>query len=254
MEKQTDSYTIAETFELPSKGLIYENPINSKVTLRSMTTEEEMKRLSSSETPYKTMSDIIESCMVNKPDISVYNMCLGDYQFLLHKLRIVTYGSDYKMSVRCPVCGKEFETTCNLDSLAPIVYDGDIEKLKTITLPATKKVIRLKLQTPRTLDNIAKRKKDIIKKNPEMTVDPGFMLTLTSIIDTIDDEKLDDVKLELFVRRLPMKDANFLMQSAVKLNESVGLNTDFECKCPSCGFEMLSTFRITPEFFGPSIN
>ena len=59
--------TIFESFTLPSKGLIYNKEIDPHVTLRSMTTMEEMKRLSPSDTPYKVMSDIIEACMQEKP-------------------------------------------------------------------------------------------------------------------------------------------------------------------------------------------
>ena len=58
--------TIWEGFTLPSKGLVYSKPINPNVELRSMTTAEEMERLSPSETPYKVMSSIIEKCMKEK--------------------------------------------------------------------------------------------------------------------------------------------------------------------------------------------
>lgn len=62
----SQNYTIAESYVLPSKGLIYDKEVNPKIKLRSMTTEEEMRRLSPSDTPYKTMCDIIESCMLEK--------------------------------------------------------------------------------------------------------------------------------------------------------------------------------------------
>ena len=44
-ERQT-KYTIAEGYELPSKGKIYSVPVNSHVELRSMSARDEMKRLS----------------------------------------------------------------------------------------------------------------------------------------------------------------------------------------------------------------
>lgn len=255
MKENENNYTISETYELPSKGLVYNTPIDPVITLRSMTTAEEMRRLSASDAPYKVMSDIIEACIVgDKPAIPVYDMCLGDYQYLLHKLRTVTYGADYKMTVKCPVCGKVFDTVCDLDALEVIKYDDNMEDLKTVSLPMSKTKVKLKMQTPRMLDEIAQRKKDLLKKNPEMTVDPGFLLTLESIIETVDGQALSTVAMEKFVRRLPMKDANILMQKEIKLNESVGLNTNFDSKCPACGFEMVSTFRITPEFFGPTID
>lgn len=251
-----ENYTIAEHYELPSKGLIYSHQFDPSVKLRSMTTQDEMKRLTNSDLQYKIMSEIIDDCIVDeKLPISSYDMCLGDYQYLLHRLRVVTYGPEYKMSVKCPVCGGVSDVVCDLDSLEKIEFEmEDIDKLKEVQLPTSNKAVTLKFQTPRILDNIAKRKKDLLKKNPESLVDPSFLLTLMSVIDTVDDKKLNEVQLEKFVRNLPMRDANILLQKAIKLNESVGLKTDFECKCKHCGFEMTSSFRITPEFYGPTID
>ena len=114
VERQTN-YTIAEGYTLPSKGKIYtEKMVNPHIELRSMTGREEMRRLSPSSTPLKTLADIIEDCCVEKPAIHVYDMSLGDYEFLLHKLRIVTYGEDYKVALRCPDCGELIEAVTKL--------------------------------------------------------------------------------------------------------------------------------------------
>ena len=113
-ERQTD-YTIAEGYTLPSKGKIYTETVNPNIELRSMTAREEMRRLSPSSTPLKTLADIIEDCCIEKPAVHVYDMSLGDYEFLLHKLRIVTYGEDYKVSLRCPECGETIETIAKLE-------------------------------------------------------------------------------------------------------------------------------------------
>jgi hypothetical protein len=85
-----NNYSIAEEYTLPSLGKVYTQKINPLVKLRSMTTEEEMKRLSPSERQYKNLCDIIDDCIVEPIGISAYDMCIADYQFLLHKLRIVT--------------------------------------------------------------------------------------------------------------------------------------------------------------------
>ena len=51
-ERQT-KYTIAEGYELPSKGKIYSVAVNPHVELRSMSARDEMKRLSPSSTQFK---------------------------------------------------------------------------------------------------------------------------------------------------------------------------------------------------------
>ena len=250
-----EKYTIAENYTLPSHGLIYGEAFDPDIKLRSMTAEDEMRRLTATETPYKVLCGIIEDCIVGeKPPVSVYDMCLGDYQFLLHRLRVVTYGSDYKMQVQCPVCGGISEQICDLDKLEVIEYNPEeYDSLKMIKLSDGKEV-ELRFQTPRILDGISKRKKELLAKNPAMLTDPGFLLTLMSFIKTIDGQVLDQMALERYVRNMPMRDANKLMQQAVKLNESIGLNTEFNCTCSHCNFEMNSTFRITSEFFGHTID
>ena len=91
-----------------------------------MTTEDEMRRLAPSDTSYKLMGEVIENCLVEKPGVGVYDMCLGDYQFLLHKLRVVTYGSDYRMTVTCPNCGETFEAKISLDDIIEIPFEEDL--------------------------------------------------------------------------------------------------------------------------------
>ena len=80
-------YTITGNFILPSKGKIYTPEIDPEVTLRTMTTAEEMKRMSSSDYPYKVMSNIIADCMVNGPDLNPYDMCLGSYSFIIKSFK-----------------------------------------------------------------------------------------------------------------------------------------------------------------------
>ena len=63
-KKKERNYTIVESYELPSKGLIYDTKIEPHVELRSMTTREEMRRLAPSNTPLKVLSEIIETCMI----------------------------------------------------------------------------------------------------------------------------------------------------------------------------------------------
>ena len=108
-------YTIGENYTLPSLGKVYNVPVNPEIKIRSMTTEEEMKRVVSVDQPYKNMSEIIDDCLLESPGISAYDMCIGDYQFLLHKLRVVTYGPEYQVVNTCTYCGHENEDVINLD-------------------------------------------------------------------------------------------------------------------------------------------
>lgn len=244
--------TIYESFVLPSRGLIYDTQINPNITLRSMTTLEEMKRLSPTDMPYKVMSDIIEDCMKEPPQIHVYDMCLGDYQFLLHKLRIVTYGPDYKMTVRCNKCNQVTNVTANLDDLALSEWDDSMTSEQIITLPRTNKEIQLRFQTPRDLDQIAFKAKEMRRKSKQ-NIDYSLMYTLESLIKKVDGSVLSSIALDEFVKNLPNRDANYLLNKATELNRKIGLDTNIPVQCAECGAKMMVPFRITSEFFGPTI-
>lgn len=246
---------IQETFTLPSHGKIYDCAVSETVTLRSMNTEDEMKRLSPSITPYKSMCDLIDGCTMNDVGISSYDMCMGDYQFLLYKLRIVTYGPEYLNSSICPFCGNENISKKDLDKLAVQEWTEDYQSQLELELPVSKKKVTLKFLTPRDLDDIEKQKMDFARNNPDYKFDLSVLYNLKKSILLIDGKRYDYVKLENFLRKLPMKDTNILLQTATKLNDRIGLDASFEetCKNPKCELTYRSTFRLTTEFFRPTI-
>ena len=253
MEAENKKYTISETCILPSRGLIYDEDVSPEITLRSMNMEDEMRRQAYSETPNKVLCDMIENCIINKPKIHVYDMCLGDYEYLLHRLRVVTYGSDYKMIITCPVCKEVSEASCNLDDLEVSTYDESIEELKVIKLPVSGKEIELNFLTPRMLDKISTRAKEIKKKAKGLSVDPTYKLTLQAMIKKIDGQTVSDAALESFVGQMLMKDVNYLEQKSNELNGKVGVNPNIVCKCGKCGHESVVPFRINNQFFRPEI-
>lgn len=243
-----NNITIQEEYTLPSMGQIYAKPFDPTVKLRSMTTVEEMKRLTVTESPFKSMSEIIDDCIVNKLPMSVYDLCLGDYQYLLHKLRVVTYGPEYAFGVTCPFCGESFDGKFSLDELDVHTYDPSVDELSIIELPVSKNIIKLKFQTPRTLDNIEKRKKAMKQQFPEMTEDPTLMLNIESVIDTIDGQPVNPATIQTYIKKLSMRDTNLILNRARKMNEKVGVDTRVTFSCPNCARDIITPFRFTSDF------
>ncbi len=244
--------TIYESFTLPSKGMIYSKPVDPDFTIRSMTTMEEMARQSQSDTPYKQMSDIIEDCLGKKFSIPVYNLCLGDYQFLLHKLRIVTYGKDYKISLTCPNCKKFVTAVGDLNTMDVKEYDESTYlDAVNIVLPENKDRIELKIQTPKDLDDIAFKNREHQKKL-KTNVNFGLLYTLISLISKVNGQVLNPITLEEYCKKLNMKDVNFIITSANKLNNLIGFTDDLIAKCKECEYEVVVPFRQTSEFWGPT--
>lgn len=248
-------YTIAENYTLPSLGKIYPFEVNPNVKIRSMTTNEEMKRLAPSEGAYKNICEIIDDCLVEKPGISCYDMHLGDYQYLLHKLRVVTYGPDYTVTSSCPYCGGINKDTINLEDIQVFDYDlKAVEELFEFELPKTKKRIKLRMQTPRILDEIQSKAKELKRKSPNLVGDPAFFISIQMMIDEIDGKKPHPLKLEDFVKELPMMDTNVIIKHCQKINESIGLDVMLINTCSVCGLDYKSRFRTDNQFFGPDID
>ena len=252
-EERQQKYTIAEAYELPSKGKIYDVKVDANIELRSMTARDEMKRLSSSTTQFKKLADIIEGCMVEKPKVHVYDMALGDYEFLLHKLRIVTYGANYKMTITCPHCYRTFETETSLDQIQVREFDeAKFESLRTIVLPVSGDKVKLRFQTPRMLDEIESQAKELSRKFKSADVEFNLLCLLKNVIDEVNGMPLAPEKLETYINNLPAKDMTKIVNSVDKLNECVGLDGTIIVDCPDCGGEVRTSFRFGPEFFRPT--
>jgi len=247
-------YTIAEDFVLPSLGKVYDKEINPNIKIRSMTTEDEMRRLGKTSKPHKLLCDIIDDCLVEKPEISSYDMCLADQQFILYKLRTVTYGSEYVMQSKCDVCGTTHETKINLDDMVCNNFTDEVKDLFEIDLPVSKLHIKLKLQTPHLLEDIDALKKEADRRHPNSGSESAFLFYIMSVIDEVDGNRLNQLELENLVRKLPMRDTNFINQKADKLTESFGMSMTYNVTCPVCGSDYECRFRISSEFFRPTLD
>ena len=248
-----EKYTIAEDFELPSKALIYGTPFDYHVRLKSMTIRDEMKRTAPSSTVHKNLCEIIDSCLLTKLPLSVYDMCVGDYEYLLHKLRVTTYGPEYKIVVGCPHCKKVHEETANLDALKIKEFDPQVfASCLELTLPVCGKKVKLRIQTPRILDNIDTKVQEFKKKNPNIACDPTDLITLQEMIDTVEDNKLSYIELETFINNLSARDSNYIKNKIDKANLMIGLGNELDVTCKVCGGDIKTYFRFGPEFFRPT--
>lgn len=251
----TENYTIAETFTLPSGGKVYEREIDPIIKLRSMTTLEEMKRLSpSQEYPYRNLCEMLDDCIVGEHNFSTYDLCVGDYQFLLFKLRVVTYGSDFRLTSTCPYCHYENDDTINLDSLPTLNYSDELEKYKVVELPISKHQIKLRMITPRIQDMSLARSRELKKKMKNNIADYSEMELLAYAIVEIDGKNTNSADAENFVMNLPMRDTNYLSQVILKATSLIGIDSNLTFICDLCGLDYTSPIKATAEFFRPILD
>jgi len=244
-------YTIAEEYILPSEGKIYDTKVDPVIKLRSMTTQDEMKRLGHSDRQYKLLAEVIDDCTLTNNNISAYDMCVADFEFLMYKLRIVTYGPDYKTKSVCPHCNTVNDNTLNLDTLKIEPFKEIIKDSLEFDLPVSKKHIKLRIQTPRIIDDTSKITKEQEGRYGK-DVNTAIMYTAISLIDTVDGKKLDAVQKETFIRNLSMRDTNKIIRKGVNFVDSFGINKSVDLTCEKCGLAYKSSFRLTDEFFRPT--
>lgn len=247
------NYTIAEDFDLPSKGLIYDKAVNPIIKLTSLTTEHEMRRLNHSDRAMKVMADIIDDCMVEKCGISAYDMCIQDYQFLLHKLRVVTYGPEYKAVGTCPYCGSTNNAVVKLDEIPVTYFTDECKKYLSFELPKSKDRILLKYQTPKMIDDVIIRGKELRQQYTTYKGDFEFLSNLMLMVDLVNGEKKMDFELEKYIRELPLADSNYILNMQDKFVQSFGLDNYINFVCDACGLGYRSPFRITSEFYRPTL-
>ena len=83
-------------------------------------------------------------------------------------------------------------------------------------------------------------------------VDFSILVTLTQVIDEVDGEKLNSVKLENFINKLPALDMRKIQNAIDTLNACVGLDVDLFVSCHNCGGDVHTYFRFGQEFFRPT--
>ncbi|MDO4842961.1 MAG: hypothetical protein Q3982_09820, partial [Phoenicibacter congonensis] len=124
-------YLIEE--QLPSNGRL--SGVPSKVTLKAISTKEEKLLYGSSND--NAFDRVLNACIVEPQGFKVNTLTTPDKFALLLKLRIHTYGPEYWITTRCPVCGKTEDTCLNLDEIPVTLLGEDFSEDIEIDLPVS---------------------------------------------------------------------------------------------------------------------
>lgn len=254
MDEKKILTTINETYVLPSLGK-FDNIPDGKVTLRMMTTKEEKLRLGSKDNFYKTIATIIGRCIIDpEMNLDVSQMCQQDFVFLMYKLRELSYGSDYNMTVKCPECGHVFSTVVDLSKVEVKPLSSTFTNtFKIGPLPVSGDIVTCKfLKLNDTLD-IIDEADEILRKYPEYEGDPTLEVTLCKEILEVNGKKLPDHKLKEYVDNMYARDLNYIDHKYNQITD-FGMDTELECTCKKCGKKFKFDLSYGPEFFRPSVD
>lgn len=244
---------IRETFTLPSNGIPYNGEVKSEVTLRAMTTMDEKIRLSGS--GLNSLASLIDACVVEPEVFDSKLLKLYDLQYLMYMLRVITYGSNYKVNAYCEHCEKFVEVNVDIDSLEVIPLKDDyVEPFEIGPLPVSGDILTCKNLSVGDLINIDKEAKRILAKFKDYVGDPEFILGFKYLILKVNGDILPDFKKQKYVEEMNAKDLRFLDLSYEKFVSGFGINTSVTAECPICGAPVEFTMPITEEFFRPDLD
>lgn len=248
-----------EIISLPSEGKVYPstNPFSSgKIEMKYMTAREEDILTSANLIKQGVVLDrLMESLIVTPGNFD--SLIVGDKNAVMVAARILGYGKDYQVSVKCPVCGTVTTVDVDLTALpekhipesAVMVEPGVFE----FTLPHTKRKILFRLMTT-GIDKKIDFDLDQQRKSKKFNdgIDRELSTRLKYLIVAVDDDR-DQKAINAFVDfELFAKDSRALRSYMKDISPDIEFNHEFQCENKSCGHrEEAIAFSIDSNFFWP---
>lgn len=244
---------IQETYEIPSRGKIYGTSmvVPERITLRAMTALDEKLRLSSNN-PFISVSKLVNNCMVDCDQVDAARLKFFDLHFLMFKLRILTYGPEYRIKITCPSCGDRHDVTINLDELKCEYAPDDLVEPMDIKLPVSGTTVGVKFMEANDYLNISAEAQRIRTKFPDYEGDPEYIPSYMCKIVTVNGEELVPSKKQEFIENMHAKDLRVFDEKYAELTGKLGLDLGQVDVCPKCGHVLEYDVPMVREFFRPT--
>ena len=219
--------------KLPSRGLAYVD-CDESIMIKPFTfaQERKLRSIKSAAHGVKTINSLVEDCTQG---LDFASMTLEDKNYILFKLREISYGESYVVSHQCGDCGALNKLTVNISEV-PVTYaEDDYKEPFTITLPDTKQEVRF--VTPRCKD-------EKYFEDAERLTDNLWRFALS--VSTYSEQKV----LKAFFEATTVRDIAFFRE---KLMENhYGMNKSMSYECASCGEVTESLIPFSESFFSAS--
>ena len=245
-----------EHVEIPSEGKFYpeDHPLCNQTTveIKYMTAKDE--DIMTSPSLIKTglvLERLLRNVIVDK-DISSEKLLVGDKNALLIASRITGYGSDYIVTITCPICGTNSKQTFDLEESRQVKESKLCEGVQHVkgstfftVLPKTKADVEFGLLTGADEKAILKMSESKKKKNLPET---PFTDQIRMIVRTVNgSNRLEDIN--TFITNMPVLDGRHLRKVYNSVAPDVQLNTTYTCD--TCDSQEEVELPLTAEFFWP---
>ena len=241
---------------LPSKGYLNPEIPEGKLIQRCMMVADQKFLSSANLDPSSLTNELLRRTIESPENIDIGRLTTTDTLYLLFKLRVLSYGDNYKFRTRCPECGKKFETSINLAELLVDTLEPNYEDAMKQTLPVSGDTVYTRFLTNddvRTVKEELERRK---RRNPED--DSEFTLRLASMIRRVDLKKANSdgdkvlehpIDIQNYVEHLTDLDATAIR--ATTDNIAYGIQPTVEVKCPHCKEYVDININFGAGFFRP---
>ncbi len=220
------------SIDLPTAG-VFTNGIGS-VEIRPFTFEDEkiLRSIKNATDGANVINTLITRCTKN---LNFHELALADKNYILFKLRELSYGSTYDIEAECNSCGTGNKLTVELDKL-PVNY-ATVEDSRTtkITLPDSE--VEVEYTIPVATDEKFLQNAD------------GIMDNLWRFVKSIGGHK-ERMIIQGFISKTTAKDVTVLRNSI--FNTNFGLQTRVNFICSECSADSVIELPINEGFFDVS--
>lgn len=244
---------------LPSRGLFNPEIPEGKLVQRCMMVSDQKILSGSSQSSNSAIHQLIQRTITSPEGVDVSKLTLPDTLYLLFKLRILSYGKDYKFRTRCPECGKKIDVSIDLSELPVETLEEGYEDQLIVKLPNRGDTVYTKVLINEDIDEINRELKRRKKRNAED--ESEYVLRIVRSIEKIElkeankdgkKELTGSLDIERYISALTDLDASAII--AARDSVSYGINPILEYVCPECKEYIDISLQFSSEFFRPSFN
>lgn len=219
--------------KLPSRGLAYVD-CDESIMIKPFTfaQERKLRSIKTSAQGLKVINALIEDCVRG---LDYDSMTLEDKNYILFKLREISYGDDYTIQAECQECQSINKLTVKISDV-PVTYaeDGYKEPL-TITLPDSQQEV--KFVTPRCKD-------EQYLESAGKLIDNLWRFALS--VGKYSEKKV----IKGFFEATTVRDVAYFREALTK--DNYGMNKAMSYECANCGEVTESLIPFTDSFFSVS--
>ena len=258
--KEEQLYPV-EDIELPSKGLSYkkDNPLSSGVIqMKYLTAKEEDILTNQNFIKKGTVLDKLFQEMIVSP-IDYEDLLIADKDGIMIAARILSYGKDYDVKVKCPSCELENNITIDLTEIKDKEINFDLlnaDNEYEFKLPVCKKTITFKLLTIKDEKAIAQdlnmHKAISEKTGIKDKTTPELSIRLKHLIIAIDGNRDPNVIKKFIDNGEFLAADNLALRKYLKtITPGIDLTYTFACKNEECGHVDSMRIPMDVSFFWP---